>query len=54
MEVLRGDNPDKVKKVKEARKYLKDNNPSDINSIVALRERVKRLEIVLGIYDWME
>ena len=42
------------KKVQEARDYLKKNNPSDVNSISALRERVKKLEILLGIYEWME
>ncbi len=54
MEVKRGPNPDKVKKIKEAKQYLKDNNPSNINSMPALRERVKKLEIALGIYDWIE
>lgn len=37
----------------EARQYIEDNNPSDITSVPALRERVKRLEVLLGIDKWL-
>lgn len=40
-------------KKQEAMTYIKDNNPANANSIPALRERVKRLEVLLGIYKWM-
>lgn len=38
---------------KEARQYLKDNNLANVNSIPALRDRVKRLEVLLGIHKWI-
>jgi len=41
------------KKRQEAREYIEKNNPADVNSIPALIERVKRLEVLSGIYKWL-
>lgn len=38
---------------KNAREYIEKNNPADVNSVPALRERVKRLEVLLGIHKWL-
>lgn len=43
----------KKQKSVDARQYIKTNNPADVNSVPALRDRVKRLEVLLGIYEWM-
>lgn len=39
--------------IQKARRYIKDNNPENANSVPKLRERVKRLEVLLGIYKWL-
>ncbi len=44
---------DIVKKRQDAREYLRTSNPADIHSLPALIERVKRLEALLEIYEWI-
>lgn len=56
-EVLKEEILNKKKEIalkrEQAREYLKKNNPSDIKSLPALIERVKRLEALLEIYEWI-
>lgn len=44
---------ERTQKRQDAREYLKTNNPADVHSIPALIERVKRLEALLEIYEWL-
>lgn len=36
-----------------AKEYLKKNNPTDIKTLTGLIERVKKLEALLEIYEWL-
>lgn len=52
-EILQEEAEEEEKNLK-AREYIKNNNPADVKSVPALIERVKRLEILLGIYKWLQ